>query len=1040
MSRTPRSAGQSTRGGRPSGQRPVWPAVAALLVICVVVLVATAPAAADGPAFGDDGVTITDNESWVGIEDDHVVAIEASDVETADGNATVTVDLAGWDGSAIDPDPGVAIHTDGVEIVGAVETDGTETTFELNDTSETTIDLEVTVEFTLDHPTDSSFDGASYEAAVEIIDSEGTATGAAELTIKRLSYAVDGEERFPPSTEFAFSNQTVTATNLDPATTYQLYEFDPEDGSFGGFKTPPDRVNDTTARIETADLSTETGWFLLRADDGRIAPRSENAFQLQPHELTTTAIDDTVDSTGDGAETEIEIDSPVRGTEFTVNVTSPELDAEALFDVFDGDGNDAVSRIDGSEDAIGIAVDPGDTIPVAFDPVPAATYGFEFEATDTRATDNTAISVEERDVNAEFGSDVFETAAGEIVEIDIALEDTDDAYVMVGGDRGSEDRVLTNYFDILHVEGDTTVRINTRLLGTNVPSKDVYDAEEGSVTSYLHAPDDEAFDDVQFAGGADDIEEFRADLGIDDLPRPLQPDRYRLVAGLGGSVVVREDGVPDFERPLARSNLLLTDSGGFGNVTTYVAPEGGANGIEDPDSVDDELIGTLTERRTVAKGDRLVFGIEADGLTGVISWLNARMGSDGVGTDPATLSKLLEFPDGFRIDGRQTNPGANERVTELDIDGATDGELYLVPEPGDETDAARYNERYYLVIDTRGTGPFGREIAPGDEYRFSFGYNSTGQPNWFDTVDHDAVDPNGAAPHFPYYGPDAENRTETRFVTIEDPTAGYAPVDAEGRPIVRSSENATLSGTTNIAPGTDATIQLVAANRSQPTRITIEDVEIGSDGAFNVTHDLSVLDTGEALEAEFYAEQQLVDKRAATIIGETDEIVHYELTDHTENATVVSGATLERVSATIENRGVIADRQVVELAIDGEVVAGRAVELDPDENATVEFSHGTADVPPGEYNYTVSTNEDAASGRLLVEANETEPETDEPASDDGGDSPEQGDGPVDDAPDEDPSDPSDDALGAVTAAPIGARHAIGGAAIVGAVHVLGSVA
>jgi len=287
MSRTLRSAGRSTRAGRPSGQPPVRLGCVALLVICVVVLVAAAPAAADGPVLDDDNVTIADNESWIGIEDDHVVAIEASDVETADGNATVTVDLAGWDESRIGSDPAVEIHTDGVEIVGDVETDGTETTFELNDTSETTIDLEATVEFTLEHPVDSSLDGETYEATATVTDSSGTATGGAELTIKRLSYAVDGDERYPPSTEFVFSNQTVTVTNLDPGTTYQLYGFDPGDDAFGAFETSPTRVNETHATIDTAELSADAGWYLLR-DDDTVAPLPGNAFQLQRHELTVT--------------------------------------------------------------------------------------------------------------------------------------------------------------------------------------------------------------------------------------------------------------------------------------------------------------------------------------------------------------------------------------------------------------------------------------------------------------------------------------------------------------------------------------------------------------------------------------------------------------------------------------------------------------------------------------------------------------------------------------------------------------------------------
>jgi plastocyanin len=1001
------------------------------LVLLGVALLGT-PVAADGPTV--DGVTIEDDESRIGIEDDHTVAVEATGINTTGGPATVTIDLSGWDAEAIGDDPDVEIGSEGVEIVGDVETDGTETTFEVDDDSKTEIDLDATIEFAIEHPTESSFDGATYEAGVEVTDSTGTAGANATLTLARLAYEVDGEERFPPSTEFVYGNQTVTVTNLDPDTAYTLYEFDLDDGSLGE---PIESVDSTggSGTIDTGDEPLDAGWYVVYGDE--IAPVEENAFRVQPHRLEATPAEDAVDAVGDGAETNVTIESPLRTTAFDVNVTSAELDAAELFDVFDGEANPNVERIEGSETAIRIAgVESGDSIPVTFEPVSAATYGFEFEATDTNARDGASVAVEERDVNVEFGSDVFETEAGGIVEIDVGLEDTEEAYVMVGGDEERGGRVLENYFDVLHVEGDTTVRVNTRLLGTNVPSEEVYDAEEGSVTSYLHAPEDEAFEDVTFEGDADDIDEFRSEIGVGALPRPLQPGRYRLVAGVGGSVVVRDDGVPDFERPVARSNLRITGSEGFGNVTTYVAPEASANDLDDREAVDEELTSRLTERGTVAKGDRLVFEIEASGLTGLVSWLDERRGSNGPGIDPQTLATLLEFPDGLRIDGEQTNPGPNEPAAALDVDGATDGDMYLVPASANGTGGNSSFDRYYLVVDTRGMAAFDREPMPGDELRFRFGYNSTGETDWFGTVDHDAVDPNGAPPHFPYADADAGNDTETRSVTIAEPSVEYDRVDGQRRPIVRRSENGTLTGRTNLAPGTDVTIQLLSGTRA---RSAIEDVEIQSDGTFNVTHDLSALDPGETVETEFYADQRLVEKRAAVVIGEREPLVDYEIAETPDNVTVEPGDSLEGVTATVENRGYVAEEGTVHLSIDGESVGNRSVELDGNESATVEFGDEMAALDPGEYTYTVSTADDEASGRLLVDGDRSvdDVETD---TDGAEDEPSERDAatatPVENTPKEPPEDESGP-LGLLPAPPIGARSAIGGAAIVGTVHVLG---
>jgi hypothetical protein len=1033
--------------GEPSLQPWARLAAVAAFVLLGVVIAGTAPVAAAGPTFGGDDLTVTNNETWIDIEEDHTITVEATDVDTSGEAATVTVDLSGWNDDAIKSQPSVTVPTSGVDVVGSVDTSGTTTTFDVNDTTATEIDFEAEIDVTLKHPTTSSLDGASYEIDATVADANGTATATAPVTLSRLSYRVDGTERFPPATEFVFLNQTVTVANLEPGRSYTLFEFDPEDGTTDPVKS----INPggtTTATIDTDDSAIGTGWYVV-SDGTDVAIVEENAFQVRRHQLTASQASAEVDATGDGAETSVTIGSSLRTTAFDVNVTSPELDAEELFELFDGENSADVERVAGSDSKIVLRdVTPGDSIPMTFAPFSAATYEFEFDAADTGARDTSSVTVVEREADAEFGSDVFRAQTGDIVEVSVSTQDTDDVYVMIGGDRTTGENMLTNYFDILHVSGGATIRINTRLLGTNVPSEEVYEAD-GSVTSYMQEPNDPVFDDVTFEGNANTLEEFRAQIGVGDLPRPIQPDRYRLVAGLDGSVVVRDDGIPDFERPLARSNIHLTQSDGFGNVTTYIAPRASANDVDSPENLG-ELTGELTERRTVAKGDRIVFEIEARGLTGLVTWLQERLEPNGDGIDPPMLSTLLSFPDGFRIGATQTNPGMNEPVTTLDIDGAADGEIYAVPEPIAEEGNSQYLDRYYLVLDTRNTGPFDHEPNPGDEYRFRFGYNSTGETDWFDTVDHDAVDPNGASPHFPYAPADAENRTETRTVTIEEPTVEYDRTDVQDRPIVRSSEDGTISGVTNLAPGTDVTIQLIADDRTEPTRITIEDVDIGSDGVFEVTHDLSVLDPGESLEVEFYVYQELLDKRSGVVVGEDDDIVSYQITEHTENATARAGGSLEDVSATIENRGEISDRQFAELAVGDQVVGERAVKLAPEQRTTIDFGESTADLEPGEYTFRITTSEDEATGQLVIEGNESAADADngtdadsgsDSGADSGSDSAETDD--ADDADEqsddseEDPLEPLDELIGMVPPVPIGARHAVGGAAIVGAAHVLG---
>jgi hypothetical protein len=1026
----------------------------AVLLVVGVALVGAAPAGA-APTVGDDDVTIADNESRIGIEDDHSITVSADDVNTTGGAATVTVDLSGWPDDAITGQPSVTIPTSGVAVVGSVDTSGTEVTFDVNDTNTAEIDFDAEINVTLQHPTTASADGASYEVDAGVTDADGTTTASAPVTLLRLSHVVDGEERFPPDTEFIFQGQELTVQNLDPGVSYTLFEFDPEDETLGDPINSVSPGGTATATIDTEETSLETGWYIVY-DGNDIATVEENAFQVQTHQLSASQATGEVDATGDGANTSVTIDSPLRTTAFDVNVTSPELDAEELFEIFEGESRADVERIHGSDSTIVVRnVTAGNAVSMTFASVPAATYEFDFTAVDTDARAGSSVTVVEREADAEFGSDVFESQTGDIVEVSISLQDTGDAYVMIGGDRPSDENTLTNYFDILHVQGGATIQINTRLLGTNAPSEEVYATDSGSVTSYLQDPNDPAFDDVTFEGDAQNLDEFRAQIGITDIPRPLQRNRYRLVAGLDGSVIVRDDGIPDFKRPLARSNIHLTESEGFGNVTTYIAPEGSANDVNNPDGLG-ELTGELTERRTIAKGDRLVFEIEARGLTGLVTWLQERLDPKGEGIDPSMLETLLSFPDGFRIDGTETNPSMNEPTTSLEIGGVANGELYVVPEPIAQEGNSQYLDRYYLVIDTRGTGPFNREPEPGERYRFRFGYNSTGETDWFDTVDHDAIDPNGAPPHFPYHDADAGNQTESRVVTIEEPTVEYDRVDDEGRPILRNSGAATISGVSNVAPGTEVSIQLVADNRTEPTKITIDDVEIGSGGVFEVSHDISALQPDSSVEIEFYVNQRLLDKRSAVVVDDSASVTDFRIVDHAGNATVKTGGSLDRVTATVENDGVVSDRQSIELAIAGTVVGEQALALEGDEREAIDFASSTAAVDPGEYTYTITTGDDEVTGQLLVEATESDEETtnnetadttdvdptpdqgsaaeaDENEGDDGG----QGnDDESEETPDEDPLGPLDELVGMV-ALPVGSRHAIGGAAVVGAAHVLG---
>lgn len=768
----------------------------------------------------------------------------------------------------------------------------------------------------------------------------------------------------------------------------------------------------------------------------------------------------TVDSTGSGATTELSLE---QDSAPQVQVTVAALSGDELFEAFDGANTDTVERH--GDGVVITEFERFDPLEVDFDDIHPGTYTFEFAALDSRVITTRQVSVEERDMDAEFDQDVYRSPAGDFVTVDVSLDGVDEAYLLVGADAESGDESVNNYLDILRVQGSTTITMNTRLMGTDVPTEEAY-LSDGSVSSYLHEGDSRRFEEVTFedADGrtvADDLTEFREELGMTPQPRPLQAERYRLVVGSDGDVVVRDDDIPDFNQPLARSNVLLTQPE-IGEVTTYVAPARSANDIDEDTEIRssapadiETLRGLSIQRETVAKGDRLIVEIEATGLYGATHWFDDGEAIFEEGVHPRRFGDLLARHEGVVLDVEQTNGGPNDPLATLGFGSASDGEAFVLPErsgDGDTNDDVRI-ERFYLVVDTRDSGPFTHSVGGGDSFEIEFGYESPPEERYRFQSRPLGTTPPPFAPandpdergteHYPYFADSETTVTETAAFDIEAATVEYDRTTVLEEPMFRNTTNATLSGTTNVAPATEVDIQLVATNRTDPTRITIEDIDLDENGDFNVSHDLSVLHRGEDVEVEFYAQDRLVDKRGAAVVDDPDDPAVFTITHLQNETTITEGQRLENVTATVTNEGNAADRKDIEFSFEGTDIEEYRRTIRDGESRTLGFEANVSAFPAGEYEYTVTTPDDEAVGTLLIEEGETEQpeesEDEQPAEgpEDGDDAAEDeaggGDeGAPDEAPDEEnPAGPFGFLGG------IGARHAIGGAAVVGAAHVFG---
>ena len=812
----------------------------------------------------------------------------------------------------------------------------------------------------------------------------------------------------------------------------------------------------------------------LRDGAGADLDDASAAIAVEPIDLTAD-IDGEVDAVGPNdaqtAELEIGLDgeyADAHGEELAL--TSPDLSADELFSILGED--DRVTRADGE-----IRVEAG-SYDASFRDFDAATYRFEVSPVASDVFVRAETEVVEPEIDASFGTDRHEVPAGDSVTVEIDLEGLEGAYLLVGADHTDREAVPRNFLDVVYVEADS-LTVNTRLLGTDAPSDAVYRTEgaDPRLVSYLHDGPDEfgtgpeqrlaevRFESADGRSSWDDLTAFREDLGMTPQPRPLQPERYRFVLGADGTVEEREDGIADFRHPIARSNLQVTEPG-VESVRTFVAPRGPANEVGEPSDGDLEehfegLAELLTERGTVAKEDRLVVEINATGVYGALHYLDGGTEQEfESGVHPESAQALLDAHEGVILEAIQEGGTANEVATELDLGGATDGRAYLVPEPVTDEDPRR--ERFYLVVDTRDAGAFdggfrdgeatdfaleyGYESPPDERYRFGAA-SLADRPGPFDPASEPTDD---GTEHYPYLGTDATGESVTTPFSIEESIAEYDRTTGRGEVVVTNGTNATLSGETNVAPASEFYIQLVADARSNPTRITIDDVNVTEDGRFEASRDLTPLRVGEGLEVEFYAEDRLVDKRGGVVVDDPTAPSTFEVLDVPERVTVGQGEAAT-IAATVANTGPAAETKPIGLRIGGVEVDSLRRAIDGGDDREIGFEAGALD--PGTYGYTVFTPDDEASGELVVEG---EREGGEDAGPDGGeeaDSDDTADGDDNETgPSEDDGESEDDSgeddegpdgpIGGL-APPLGAvgtEHAVGGAAVVGAAHVLGHFA
>lgn len=593
---------------------------------------------------------------------------------------------------------------------------------------------------------------------------------------------------------------------------------------------------------------------------------------------------------------------------------------------------------------------------------------------DPAATSGTSIDADEAarpEISGSFSKQRYEGVTGDPVEIEYTADNTEGpTYLLIGGNRLTDTGKSVGFVDIINVTGSSSgsVTLNTRLLGT----------DEGPADSCNNTGCDIEFRDEEGNLVAEGLEGLPGSTGAGGLPRPLVAQRYRL-AVTGDTFVVRDSGVIDPVESGAESDLVLRDPEFHDQIETFVTD----NPADRSDGDGAESLSALREngadQAVVAKGDRIVLGFESTGIWGALSHFaeNRSAGTLQAGeeVDHRVLGDLLEAEEGVTLSVRQTNPGQNERRSELDLSAAnSDDVTVLLADAGNVTTGENdpTASRFYLVLDTSDDSAFTADPEPGDEFAVEFALEGTeGEAYRF----ADTREPPGAfepvsalddrrKEQFPYLRKsDGRVTAETSF-RVGGHGLQYDHITDDGEILVETGD-ARITGETVILPQTEMSATFTSDDDGPPGR-TESELTI-SNMSFAIDVELANATPGDRLNYRLYEDSSLRDSRTVIVVEDATNPERLRIVKATTNLTVTQGERLSNLSTTVRNVGALETRGQLSLTIgDGLVTERRQISVDRDASQNETFSGLTADLEPGEYAYTLAIDGGTVDGTLTV--------------------------------------------------------------------------
>ena len=636
------------------------------------------------------------------------------------------------------------------------------------------------------------------------------------------------------------------------------------------------------------------------------------------------------------------------GADFQLRDLGLDIEVDDLEIIVDEDVTGTVSATDSDRDVevelldADDEVEDSDTIDLGIDAeadftlTPESTGDFVVEATDLSSgatVQSDVIEVTEApDGDIEFDDSFVTVDQGDLAEVTINFEgDQEDAFLRFGDvdevgysanvtvDSGGEDSV--------------TLLFNTYAAGT----------DRGDLVTIQDADDS----DAQIVDNPDGVPA----QSTDDLARILAQGTYPME--LDGQSFDRIDD--DQSEDVGDIDIEDRSIGDFNIWTTS------SQVFEDVEDEDDILAaaenGTVQQQSEIAQGDVIIHELEATGLDGLFE-SGLEDSNDALFSDADGFLGVLTEEDEIGADLRirqtaaTTPPNAERKEADL---GDLEEDISVIA--GDES--------YYIAFDESDVTFDGDRAEDGEAYNVRLRIK-----------DDRLID---VDPDEDFEVPDSYQVVTTSF-SIEEAEGEFdEPVEVE------ADEGQTISGTTNVAAGNEVTLRVRSASGVTPGFVlTQSDIEVDSDGTFAGEFDFSEASVDDEFTVRTTSSPFADSIEADGVVVEAEEEdpeeeeAFFEVSDLDPVDVTVDQGDLIDVSATITNTGDADGEQTVEFRVGGDTIDSQDVELDVDEDQTVEFTDIDTSDLEGDFEHGVFTDDDSQTGTLTVDVEEEEePEVDD---------------------------------------------------------------